>query len=65
MPRTKGSKNKSKEIKVEAIETVEVKVEVSEVKQPKIGRLTTDFGRQDLNQLRNKVNEVLDFIDPL
>ena len=65
MPRTKGSKNKSKEIKVEAIETVEVKVEVSEVKQPKIGRLTTDFGREDLNQLRNKVNEVLDFIDPL
>ena len=63
MGRKKGVKNKEKEIKVEAVETVEVKVEVP--KEPKIGRLTSDFGREDLNQLRNKVNEILDLIDPV
>ena len=61
--RTKGSKNKTKEIKVEVVEIVEVKVEVP--KEPKVGRLTSDFGREDLNQLRDKVNEILDLIDPL
>ena len=65
MGRKKGVKNKEKEIKVEAVETIEVKVEVPEVKQPKVARLTSDFGREDLNQLRDKVNEVLDLVDPL
>lgn len=62
MGRKKGSTNKSKKVKVE---TVEIKVEVPEIKQPKVGRLTSDFGREDLNQLRNKVNEILDLVDPL
>lgn len=66
--RTKGSKNK-KGIKVKeevvAKEELIVKVEIPEVKQPRIGRLTSDFGREDLNQLRDKVNEIINFIDPL
>ena len=65
MGRKKGSTNKSKKVKVETVETVEIKVEVPEIKQPKVGRLTSDFGREDLNQLRNKVNEILDLVDPL
>lgn len=69
MPRTKGSKNKKTKIKEYDVSTPNVVIvetsEVPEVKQPKIGRLTVDFGREDLNQLGNKVNEVLDLVDPI
>ena len=66
MPRTKGSKNKKIVIeKVWVPEEIVVKVEVPEVKQPKIARLTLDFGREDLNQLKNKMHEILDLVDPL
>ena len=65
MGRKKGVKNKVKEeVKLEELTATEA-VETLEVKQPKVGRLTSDFGREDLNQLRNKVNEILDLVDPL
>ena len=30
---------------------------------PKLGHLDLDFGRDDLNQLRGKINEVIDFLN--
>ena len=29
---------------------------------PKVGKLDLDFGREDLNKLRDKVNEIIDNI---
>ena len=31
----------------------------------KLGHLDLEFGREDLNQLRGKINEVIDFINKL
>ena len=32
---------------------------------PKLGHVELDFGREDLNQLRGKINEVIDYINAL
>lgn len=37
----------------------EVKEMVAEVVTPKITPLEVDFGREDLNKLRDKVNEII------
>ena len=36
--------------------------EVIEVQKPKVGKLALDFGREDLNRLADKVNEIIDRI---
>ena len=30
---------------------------------PKLGHIELDFGREDLNQLRGKINEVIDYVN--
>lgn len=40
------------------IEEAEVEEEVV-VEEAKVAPLTNDFGRQDLNELRDKVNEII------
>lgn len=30
---------------------------------PKLGHVDLDFGREDLNQLKNKINEVIDHLN--
>lgn len=38
----------------------EVSTPIEEVKEtPKVAPLTNDFGRQDLNELRDKLNEII------
>ena len=32
---------------------------------PKLGHIELEFGREDLNQLRSKLNEVIDYINTL
>ncbi len=63
MGRKKGSTNKKavEEVVSAIVETPKVE----EIKQLKIGRVSMDFGREDLNQLKDKVNEIINFIDPL
>ena len=43
---------KKKELEVEEV--------VEEVKNPKVGKLELDFGREDLNQMRDKINELVE-----
>ena len=48
----------------------EVDVEVfssgpKDVNSPKLGHIDLDFGREDLNGLKKKLNEVIDFINTL
>ena len=52
---------KNKEVKKELIveeEVVEVVESVVEVRKPKVSKLELEFGREDLNRLRDKVNEL-------
>ena len=65
MGRKKGVKNKVKEeIKVEeAIPISSEMIKAIAPKQLKVARLTSDFGREDLNQLRDKVNELIDIVN--
>ena len=49
---------------------VEVEVFVSgpedkAVPRPKFGHIELEFGREDLNQLKYKLNEVIDYINTL
>lgn len=44
-----------------AVETVEVE----SVKVEKVLKLDADFNREDLNSLRNKINEIVDIINSL
>ena len=49
---------------------VEVEVFVSgpedpAVPRPKLGHIELEFGREDLNQLKSKLNEVIDYINTL
>ena len=55
----------SKKVKVEQEEVVEKDVEVKaeEVVVTKVTKLEVDFGREDLNSLRNKVNELVDAVN--
>ena len=32
---------------------------------PKLGHIELEFGREDLNQLKSKLNEVIDYINTL
>lgn len=32
---------------------------------PKLGHIDLDFGREDLNSLKSKLNEVIDFINTI
>ena len=66
MPKKKKVKkeNKLPEIPKE----IEVEVFASGPKDEsfaKLGHLDLEFGREDLNQLRGKINEVIDFINKL
>ena len=36
---------------------------IAEEKPLKINPFSGDFGRQDINELRNKVNEIIDFLN--
>ena len=45
--------------KLEELDEVLELVSVPEVK-PKVGKLDLDFGREDLNKLVSKLNEVID-----
>ena len=52
-------KEKLEVVKKEVIEVAEETVEeVVEVRKPKVGKLDLEFGREDLNRLRDKVNEL-------
>ena len=47
---------------------VEVEVFVSgpqDVSRPKLGHVELEFGREDLNRLRGKINEVIDYLNTL
>ena len=33
--------------------------------RPKLGHVEIDFGREDLNNLRSKLNEIIDYINTL
>ena len=47
---------------------VEVEVFVSgpkTVSRPKFGHIELEFGREDLNQLKNKFNEIIDYLNTL
>lgn len=50
---------KKKIIKEDGVEYEEEEVEETVAETPKVALLTNDFGRQDLNELRDKVNEVI------
>ena len=41
-------------------EVVEEKVEEKKACKPKVNRLDLDFGREDLNLMRDKINELID-----
>ena len=48
----------------------EIDVEVfasgpKEANAPKLGHIDLDFGREDLNGLKKKLNEVIDFVNTL
>ena len=49
------------------VETVEIFVSgpptVSGIPRPKLGHIELEFGREDLNQLKDKLNEVIDYIN--
>ena len=45
-------------VKKEVIEVAGETEEVVEVRKPKVGKLELDFGREDLNRLRDKLNEL-------
>ena len=49
-----------KEIEVEVISSGP-----KEESRPKLGHIDLDFGREDLNGLKKKLNEVIDFINTL
>ena len=56
---------KKKEKKEEVIEKVmleNIEQSVNEHTKQKIGKLDLDFGREDLNKLKDKVNEIIDAI---
>ena len=36
-----------------------------DVTRPKLGHIELEFGREDLNQLKSKLNEVVDYINTL
>ena len=40
-----------------------VEISISGLPKPKLGHIELEFGREDLNQLKNKLNEVIDYID--
>lgn len=65
--RPKGSKNKNAmtaDVEKLSTETVISGVAfVEEVKEPVILPLTVDFGREDLNNVANKVNEIIQYIN--
>ena len=60
-------KKKTKKIKFPEIpKQLEVEIFASgpqEKDAPKLGHFDLDFGREDLNQLRSKINEVIDFLN--
>ena len=49
---------KNKEVKKKLIVEEEVVESVVEVRKPKVSKLELEFGREDLNRLRDKVNEL-------
>lgn len=55
--------------KVEKAEEKEVSVEVEDAKKeetvekPKLGKLEIEFNNEGLNQLRDKVNELVEFLN--
>ena len=49
---------KKKEVKVEDVFVPSLEVEIHN--EPKVGKLDLDFGRADLNKLKDKVNEIID-----
>ena len=51
---------KKEEIKELVKEDLKLDLEIAKVK---IGLLDAEFGREDLNQLKNKLNEVIDFLN--
>ena len=59
---------KQKDILLEIPKEIEVEVFASgprDKSAPKLGHIDLEFGREDLNQLRSKLNEVIDFINTL
>ena len=66
MPKKK--KDKKKDVMPELPKEIEVEIFASgprEKSTPKLGHIDLEFGREDLNQLRSKLNEVIDFINIL
>ena len=53
-----NKKEKLEVVKKEVIEVAGETEEVVEVRKPKVGKLDLEFGREDLNRLRDKVNEL-------
>lgn len=52
------NKEKLEVVKKEVEEVEEVAETVVEVRKPKVSKLELEFGREDLNRLRDKVNEL-------
>ena len=58
-------KNKVVKEKIESlpIEDMEVKPPSTEILKVKITSFDGDFGREDINSLKDKVNEIIDYIN--
>ena len=57
-----------KKVLPELPKEIEVEVFVSgprDKSTPKLGHIDLEFGREDLNQLRSKLNEVIDYLNTL
>ena len=64
----KKTRKPKKDVMPEIPKELEVEVFASGPKDEsfaKLGHLDLEFGREDLNQLRGKINEVIDFINKL
>ena len=42
------------------VTTLKEEVVVNKISKPKVGKLALDFGREDLNKLVSKINEIID-----
>ena len=52
-------KKEEKVVEVVEVEEVEEKIGAEPVKVSAVGPLTAEFGRVDLNQMRDKINEII------
>ena len=56
---TKMLKPKKKQVKIIQEKTLVEEIKIKTVEIPPIGLLSVDYGREDLNILRDKINELI------